>query len=377
MSSNPNYPYNFDSLKSGKLINKIDSQIQFNTNEYYNFNKKEVELIMLNPLFETDRDTDLYEEHYGHGGFLYKTNSDGFRSEDFKKNEELVITGCSHTYGYGVPEEMIWGVRVANYFNVSYANLGIAGASVSTIVNNLFAYFKKYGHPKALVCVFPNFQRLMLPVDINTLISDGTKKYVNYKNVKMSNITLNKRILDHSYFDYTQDLPKYSKAPHSVDNVIPEIVTYWMAVQSIHILEQYCKTANIKLLWSIWDWQTLNTFKFIKNQYSEYFNNMIDIKMDHWVASLQKNIIDAKPIPIGEIRKDRYHKDIVNKNDTCIDDKDLYCENFIECHKDLEQYNPNIFNIAGDFAHWGTHRHVHIAEIFISELEEYYANLRN
>lgn len=377
MSSNPNYPFTLTSLRHGKLANALDSQIQYANNDYYNFNDNEIKLIMLNPLFSASGDTGHNQEYVGHGGFLYKNNTDGFRSDDFKNNEEIVIAGCSHTYGYGVPEEMIWGVRVAKYFNLSYANLGIPGASVSTIVNNLFAYFKKYGHPKTLICVFPNFQRLMLPVDINVLIADNTKRHVNYKNLKMSNITLNNRILDHSYYEDENNRPKYSQVPHLASEVIPEIVPYWMAVQSIHMLEQYCDVANIKLVWSIWDWQTLDTFKLIKDKYPGYFNHMIDIKMDHWIASVQKNIKDASPIPFDEIRKDRYHKSKIDKYDICVEDQDLYCEHVVECHKDVEKDNPNIFNIAGDFAHWGTHRHVHIAEIFIKELEEYYAHTRN
>lgn len=369
MSSNPNYPFAFVDLMSNRLPNSLDSHIQFNTDEHYNLNQKEIESIFLNPMFGVNRDSEKAES-YNDNGIDYFINDYGFRSKQFTSNEDVIIAGCSHTYGIGVPESMTWGSSVASYLNLSYSNLGVPGGSVTTIVNNLFSYFKKYNNPKIILCVFPNFQRLLLPVDIDILISKNTKKYVNYKNKKMNNIVLNKRILDHSYYDNRQISSKYSKAPHDVEDVMPEIVPYWMALQSIHILEQYCDAANIKLLWSVWDWQTYNTLKLIKNTYPEYFKYMIDIKMDHWVASVQKNVTDAKPIPIEEIRKDRYHQSSIKKNDICIEDKDLYCEKVIECHKDIENQNPAIFNLGADFAHWGTHRHAHVAEIFKEELSK-------
>ena len=370
MTTNPNYPFNFSSLSFNMLENPLDDEIQNKSHRYYNLSKEEINILLLNPLFNPHRDEDTLRTTYTGWGQVVATNSKGFRSNEFKNNEEIVIAGCSHTFGYGVPEETIWGVKVAKHFNFSYANLGIPGASVSTIVNNLFAYFKEYGHPKTIICMFPNFQRILLPVDINVLKAENTLLHFANHNKKMSQVNLNKRILGESYLDFNKTPPKYSKLPHLINDIMPEVIPYWLATQSIHFLEQYCETAGIKLYWSIWDWITVNTFKIIKEENPKYFKSMIDVKMDHWIASVQKNVKDAKPISYEEIRKDRYHFSSIEKDDVCIQDKDLDCSKVVECHKELEAQDPSIFNIASDFAHWGTHRHAHIAEIFIEELSK-------
>lgn len=343
MTTNPNYISFFNNPSA---VNSIDDAVQNGSNESYKFNELVLENLFFNPLFEPIRGKDLngpdLRKYWLEDDYEYRRNKYCFRSSEFKENEQLLFAGCSHTYGMGVPEDMIWGVQIANRLNLSYSNLGIPGASVSTIVNNIFAYFRLFGHPKILVIIFPNFERLMLPVNTNILVP-STRNYSNY--VK-NNLPLNDLYLEHSYLvENTQ--PKFSKKPHNVDEVIPLDVPYWMATQSINLLEQYCDMAKVKLIWSTWDYMTYRSLKKMNSKDNSYFKHMVDIEMDKWVS------FD----PLGP---DVYHNNPVLLDDKCLSRQT--CDLAINCHNDIRNKYEKIFDLAADNGHWGTHRHTHIAE---------------
>ena len=90
----------------------------------------------------------------------YTLNKHGYRSPEFDSGPDVIITGCSLTYGLGIKEEGIWGPLVCNELGFSDVNLALPGTGVNFAVNNLFSYFKEHGHPKAIICLFPDFYRL-------------------------------------------------------------------------------------------------------------------------------------------------------------------------------------------------------------------------
>lgn len=266
----------------------------------------------------------------------YKFNSQGYRSKEFIKNEELLISGCSFSFGVGVDEEMIWGVQVANYFNLSYSNISLAGSSPAQIVYNLFAYFKKYGNPKYLIILFPDLYRLSLPSVIGKFVA---KKY---KNDNIDNGTVE---FDPIHLYYNKDLNeivKYSKIPHVIDEIVPIEVPVWLNVKCLHMLEQYCEQANIKLAWSFWDEEWLDEIYKEKNNNPESFKYLINSGIKDWSYDENNNDIYLKKC---------------NK------------------HDNLKLKYPNTFFIGGDAfqsretAHFGVHKHSHIAENFIEHIE--------
>ena len=243
----------------------------------------------------------------------YYINSHGFRGKEISDKQDMVIAGCSFTFGSGVPEEKIWGVQVANNMSLSYSNLGYPGASILSIINSIFAYFKEYGNPKFLICLFPDLDRIQLPVDnkIWTSKSDRINK-------NLSRIFLG----EHHY-----DLPKYSKSPHYIENVMPLSVPRWISIKYIQILEQYCKSSNIKLVWSTWD----NRF------------------LPPLIESNEFNFL---------INTENIEKEINNR-----------------CHVNLKNDFNEIFDHGSDIeygldrAHWGVHMHIHYAEYFQKALQ--------
>ena len=353
MASNPNYSGNFI-----QPFNRLDDAILNGPNESFDLNEVEKELLFFNRLVSpldhgVPVDTDYWtgsSEPYIEKTH-YRKNSRGFRCDELFKTPPLVITGCSHTYGVGMHEELTWGSKLASSLEYPYINLGIPGGSVSQIVTQLLAFFKEFGHPKLVVCAFPNLERLHMPQNKHTLISKAFKKTIE-DDPKAVNNHLDYKFLENSYFTSVTP-PTYSKKPHLIDEVIPVELPYWLAMQSINMLEQYCEAANIRLIWGMWDFMNYDSIEMLSKKDSSYFKYKIDLEMGKWWN--------------GNQRPDNYHRARILKNDGCV--QGTSCNEVVECHLDLKGQNSNIFDIGTDFNHWGTHRHQHVFELFKQAVE--------
>jgi hypothetical protein len=243
----------------------------------------------------------------------YYINSNGFRGKEISGKEDILIAGCSFTFGSGIPEEKIWGVQVAKNMSLSYCNLGYPGASILSIINSIFSYFKEYGNPKILVCLFPDLDRIQLPVDNKIWTSKSDN--------------LNKDLARVFLGEHHNNLPRYSKAPHNIENVMPLSVPRWISIKYIQILEQYCRSSNIKFIWSTWD--------------NRFLPPLLESKQFDFLINTEN--IDQE----------------INN----------------ECHNDLKNDFKEIFDRGSDIeygldrAHWGVHMHTHYAEYFEKALK--------
>lgn len=297
------------------MFPKIHDAILNGNKEHYQFNDLELELLFFNKMFRPKHghfDKNYWEDH----GQEYRLNSHGYRSDEFSSDTDILFVGCSQTYGIGLPEEYLWPTLVGNTLNLKYSNLGIPGGSTTSLVNTLFAYFKEFGNPKIIVCYFPDVARILLPISKNFLIGEHTDTDKDHQNYCY---------LDHDYLRNGYEVKAFSKKPHNVKDVIPEDVPYWMAMQSIHILEQYCRATGIQLVWSIWDEPVLNAIKKMKEKDNSFFEYMYELQTFDWSNG--------------------------------------------DCHKDLHDKDPSIYSIATDDWHWGSHRHQHVADQFVDKIK--------
>lgn len=260
--------------------------------------------------------------------FFYKLNSSFYRSEEFYKSPDIIFSGCSFTYGMGLKEESLWTDLLAKKMKSGYINLGLPGKSVSSIINNLYSYFREYGKPKYIFCLFPNFHRFELPINEQIIISQR-----NLNNTKYNSSPI--------FYDdpidaggYLQDIiiddtnlsekPKYSKKPHVAEDILSIDITYWTAIKHILSFEQYCEAAGIKLFWTTWDKDLNLAINLIKDKYPNQYKNFV--------------LLDEK-----------YDSD---------------------CHDEEKQKNLLLWDLAGDrdrgndYAHPGVHFHIHVAEAF-------------
>jgi hypothetical protein len=145
-------------------------------------------------------------------------NNLNFRSDNFKNlhdGKHIVFTGCSNTWGVGLKKEEIWSYKT--YEKISkeikcsgYFNLGILATSSISQIINLFKYFNEYGNPDIVFINFPDLLRFYGYHDKSKIFFD-------------------------SFYQ------KESKE-------ILELITF----QYYLMLDQYCKSNNIKLYSFSW-----------------------------------------------------------------------------------------------------------------------------
>jgi hypothetical protein len=94
----------------------------------------------------------------------YKTNSYGYRCPEFSPlpdgGKNVVVLGCSHTFGEGLEEEEIWVSRVAKESNkiLRWWNLGQPGSSADQMIRILYGT-EKVLFPKIIIACWPAWSR--------------------------------------------------------------------------------------------------------------------------------------------------------------------------------------------------------------------------
>lgn len=197
----------------------------------------------------------IYDEEFY---FDYRINSDGYRSNHFKQLDSnsinILYAGCSFTFGEGLPESLTWTHMLTEKIKnihpdkkVEHFNLSQPGAGIVQVIRVCFEYFKKYGKPDYLFLMIPDVLRGM--------------SWVNYKDTYETIIPdINNMSIDPFYKKYLQSL-------------LPE--NLWLqAVDIMRMVEQYCESEGISLVWSgphdTNIWKQLDYKFFLRDTYLDY-----------------------------------------------------------------------------------------------------------
>lgn len=313
----------------------------------------------------------------------YATSSlDPKTIESNRQNTEadIVTLGCSVTVGCGVNVDQVWSNQVAKKLNLKNYTIAKAGGSVQWSVNNFFSYVNYYKKPKIVIALFPDFLRmqiasrpeLMIPMDYNN----------QPKGFEVENNTISKedkiiryKISPSKEYEVRQ---KYLKLPLHAKDHFPKETSFDISIQYIKMLEQYCNSNNILLIWSTWfpeqeQWLSLNIDKTI-------FKNYIPVDMRYWHA---KKIDGRKEFMcenlISFYNDKQYYKNLLKKENMLLFssyqesfcDPDSRCNSKNLCHLEFKD-DPN-FESASDSVenhrgHFSYHAHIHIAERFLKEI---------
>jgi len=270
---------------------------------------------------------------YLHGN-LHSFNKYGFRSPEFIDNVDYLFSGCSITFGTGLPLEKIWPEIIAKNLKTSYGNISRSGDSISGQVYKIFKYINEFGNPKNIVALFPDFSRFLMFNNKDLMLSKNLYGK-NFSNTKLKDLYIESI----SPAENQHRIP-YLKRPLIAEEVITSDVAGMYSSNMIHILSEYCKSNSINFVWSTWDQSTENLINALGNPYS----NFISMETSSWKYDLDLN-------------------------------KDLYAE---VCHK---EYEDDIFFHHGsdlehgvEHAHFGSHRHMHFAEKFLDHIKSWEKN---
>jgi hypothetical protein len=189
---------------------------------------------------------------------VYKLNEKGFRSENFEpltsKNLNVLISGCSVTFGQGVFQEHSWPelfskeIGLKSNKPIKMYNLAVMGGSVHLTIKNLMSFIRTYGSPDEIYLLLPPSSRRLVYDEHadnfrNILVNkEGYKSLANKKNLAV------KRFYD-SYCEEDTAL---------------------LATTLMGLFESFCEAKNIKLVWSSYgtisksDFYKSSGFKFYK-----------------------------------------------------------------------------------------------------------------
>lgn len=109
--------------------------------------------------FATDT-VDRLNDKYSGGDISYVFNSDGYRCDELQQSDLLVI-GCSYTFGVGLPVDQTWGYDLATTMGSPYINIAWPGAGAKYMAR---AIGKVLGvvKPKKVVALMPYNYRMEL-----------------------------------------------------------------------------------------------------------------------------------------------------------------------------------------------------------------------
>ena len=261
----------------------------------------------------------------------YFLNSLGYRSPEFG-SAELLVAGCSHSYGVGIDSGYRWGDVLARNLGLSADNVSIPGYSIVELVETIYTYIDTYGAPKYIVCLFPDVYRApYIMVEGLTSSQDSeTHKFSLASNKDQSIWLETTHCID-------AKPPSISKKPHIVEEIIPPEHYLYENIRAIKSLETLCNAANIKFAWSTWDTDFSLVIKYLSN-YGHAFKSYVDVDAMEW------------------------------KRDSSIGD--VYLPNN-SCHtSEYKWFNHGSdFEYGVDRAHFGAHRHLHYAEKFSDKIK--------
>lgn len=261
----------------------------------------------------------------------YKVNSMGHRSNEFMDEPDLLVAGCSQTFGEGILEEHMWANLLANKLGTErHVNLSFSGWSIGTIVISIFNYIRKYGQPKTIAIMFPDPYRLAMPYNTDVAVpwASGTRP----------DITGNSAGITRTSLELDRTVPKYSRTPHNLLETLPYEFAIADAIYAVQRIVDYCKDMSINLVWGTWHEHT--SYLFEKIVLGE-FRRTMPIDRQSYVPMFDATHIDLEQ----------------------------------GCHEEYRKESGDLFDYAADgniygTSHMGYHANIHVAEKFYQKLVE-------
>lgn len=114
----------------------------------------------------------------------YNRNSLGHRCKELSEidlDNYILVTGCSHTEGIGLPLENSYAYELSKKFKCDYYNLGLAGSGIDIMMHNLTVWLSTVKkQPKFVVMQFPDVARFsIIEPDQDSINIDPAHSFVS------------------------------------------------------------------------------------------------------------------------------------------------------------------------------------------------------
>ena len=263
----------------------------------------------------------------------YEINSLGFRGK-VDENAEVLVSGCSITWGIGVPEDGRWTNFLSKKLNKSVMSIANPGGSIETICNQIIQYCMNNTMPKEIFCLMPDFFRNMVVVDKEFYKSKVKRDHVE-KTEHLQLIFCNPRVFpskDSVFMEITDK--KYIEDYTSPHQLILDSINH------LYVLESFCLVNNIKLYWTTWDTASSLIMRQLLNLEGFKLKNFSPLKLE-----------DGKPMALEKI------------GEFCKLDHESEFKDHISWSRGTD-YSVINYKKVLDRGHPGIHLHYHVSDFF-------------
>ena len=313
-------------------------------------------------------------EYHSPDLYTYKYNSHGYRSIEFSSNVDILTVGCSFTFGTGLPFEYTWSQQLQKKIpHKKVATLAWPGIGIQRLISYIFRYFKNIGNPKMIICNFPDFYRFLF-------LDKFSNNIINYYPNLCKNPLLDKK-----------------QKKQIEDTAPPDQWGFYISYEYMLMLEQYCESNNIKLIWSTWDNRFSEGYSYIfnsnnANQSFDIDENLKNIFKYYYQDSESPSFYNLfENISFDQNGKIKYSENAPQEFMNCHNKERKETEDFFEVaydryivpQKDINNFekqlkmsklekNKNLNNRPLNMGHFGSHRNIHWAEFYYNIIKEQY-----
>lgn len=274
----------------------------------------------------------------------YEQNSYGYRDSEYTGPVDIIAAGCSQTFGQGIHLDGRWSNMLGNKLGMSVATLAVPGWSTQTGISAVMHYIKRFGKPKIVTLLLPDFFRFDTMINANYCIPEGDGADSD-EPVRVTHTSRNEPNIN---------TPKYAKRPFPIDKVLNAEAAFFASGQALAHFAEYCKEAGIVLLWGTWEYRLDYLVRHIKG-----------LKVtDRDLEYMSKFAWGAKNLP--HVQLDEYiDMGFYQHEHGTVEDFSS-----MTCHQELRKvYGDCCFDKGTDNQdHMGVHMHAHIADKFYERL---------
>lgn len=200
----------------------------------------------------------------------YILNSLGYRTRELDKNNpgDVVVFGCSTSFGMGVPQDQVWTNKFAAIKNLDVINLCIPGTGTLRYFEDAMLYIKTYGKPKNILVLIPDLYRIRFIDDTEYHLA--TERHDLEDGFEFAPLSVVDLFLD----NFNEHKDDYVQIPFDTRKNISPYYGVYRNIFSMFALEMFCNNAGINLFWSTYN----NESKAVLNTLQEtkpFFTNFI------------------------------------------------------------------------------------------------------
>lgn len=190
------------------------------------------------------------------GSIIYNYNNEWFRSDDFTKTHDekyhVLFGGCSESEGIASPLEEVWTKMLHEELKTKYDvggfySIARAGYGWQKVISSFMIYVKKYGFPTHFIVLLPNIGR-----------------FFEWKDDQDAWFYMQRFPLSASGESRNDEFSERSSNRIEHKRFLIDFIAGWK------LFVEYCKSNNVKLIWSTWDYGDSHNFQLF-NEPGQFF----------------------------------------------------------------------------------------------------------